>query len=53
MARCSNAQWRPVPNEAPGGVTAYTFLVPHIMQGTLAGTDTWFHNPANQKASNL
>ena len=53
MARYPNAQWRPVSNETPGGMTAYTFLVLHIMQGTLAGTDTWFHNSASQVSAHL
>jgi hypothetical protein len=34
-------------------MTAYTFLVLHIMQGTLAGTDTWFHNPAARVSSHF
>ena len=53
MARYPSAQWRPVPNQTPGGMTAYTFLVLHIMQGTLAGTDTWFHDPANKVSSHF
>ena len=53
MARYSNAQWRPVPNETPGGMTAYKFLVLHIMQGTLGGTDSWFHNTASRVSSHF
>ncbi len=37
MPRYPQAQWRPVPNENPGGMTAHTFVVLHIMQGTLDG----------------
>ena len=53
MARYPNAQWRPVPNETPGGMTAYKFLVLHIMQGTLGGTDSWFHNTASRVSSHF
>ena len=53
MARYPNAQWRPVPNENPGGMTAYKFLVLHIMQGTLAGTDTEFHDTTKRKSSHF
>jgi N-acetylmuramoyl-L-alanine amidase/IPT/TIG domain len=53
MARYLNAQWRPVPNENPGGMTAYTFLVMHIMQGTLGGTDSWFHNTTSRVSSHF
>jgi hypothetical protein len=53
VARYPNAQWRPVPNETPGGMTAYEFLVLHIMQGTLGGTDSWFHNTASRVSSHF
>jgi hypothetical protein len=53
MARYPNAQWRPVSNETPGGMAAYTFLVLHIMQGTLAGTDGWFHNTASRVSAHF
>jgi hypothetical protein len=53
MALYPNAQWRPVSNQTPGGMTSYTFVVLHIMVGTLAGTDTWFHNPASQVSAHF
>ena len=53
MPRYPDAQWRPVANETPNGMTGYRFLVLHIMQGTLAGTDTWFHNAASQVSAHF
>jgi hypothetical protein len=34
-------------------MTAYKFLVLHIMQGTLGGTDSWFHNTASRVSSHF
>lgn len=46
VGRYPGAQWRPITvNYSAGGCTP-RFLVLHIMQGTLAGTDSWFRNPA-------
>lgn len=53
MPRYPGAQWHPVGNERPGGMTGYQFLVLHIMQGTLHGTDLWFHDPASRASSHF
>lgn len=54
MARYPNAAWRgPVPNENSGGMLAHYGLVLHIMEGTLDGTDSWFHNPAAQVSAHF
>jgi hypothetical protein len=45
MARYPGAQWRPIAvNFTPASISP-NLLVEHIMQGTLAGTDSWFRNP--------
>ena len=38
-------------NETPHGMAHYRGLILHIMQGTLAGTDNWFHNPKANASS--
>jgi N-acetylmuramoyl-L-alanine amidase len=45
--RMPGATWRPIPvNYTRGGQQAVRGLVIHIMDGTLAGTDSWFRNKA-------
>ena len=39
-------------NYTPGGNTPRLFIV-HIMEGTLAGTDSWFHNPVSQVSAHF
>lgn len=39
-------------NFTPGGITP-RLQVTHIMQGSLAGTDSWFHNPASQVSAHF
>lgn len=52
MARFSGAHWRPIPNNFYRGKSNVPcLLVVHIMQGTLAGTDSWFRDPANTETS--
>jgi hypothetical protein len=47
------AQWRPLTvNFNRGGNKPKLFIV-HIMQGSLAGTDSWFHNPAAQVSAHF
>ena len=54
MALYPNAQWKgPVPNMNVGGMTGYQFIVLHMMEGTLAGTDGWFHNATNQASAHF
>lgn len=44
--------WRgPVPNESGGFVRPAHGCVVHIMDGSLVGTDGWFHNPKAQASS--
>lgn len=40
-------------NETPGAVLAHQGLVVHIMDGTLWGTDSWFHNPHAKASSHF
>ncbi|MCW7991161.1 hypothetical protein XF35_39625, partial [Streptomyces platensis subsp. clarensis] len=42
-----------VPNYTPNGQLEVRGLVVHIMDGTLAGTDAWFRNPASQASSHF
>lgn len=54
MARFSAAAWRPIPvNFTRGGQTSVRGLVVHIMAGTLAGTDSWFRNPAARASAHF
>jgi hypothetical protein len=54
MARFSGATWRPIPdNFTKGGQDAVNGVVIHIMDGSLAGTDSWFRNPAAQASSHF
>lgn len=55
MALCPFAEWRgPVPNKSLGTVhRPARGLVLHVMEGTLAGTDSWFHNPAAQASAHF
>lgn len=39
-------------NHTPGGNTP-RLMIMHIMQGTLAGTASWFHNPASQVSAHF
>ena len=53
MARYSGAQWRPIGiNYTRGGIVPRILIV-HIMQGTLAGTDSWFRNPDAQASAHF
>ena len=55
MPRFARARWRgPVPNRTPGGMQRPVLgLVLHIEQGTEAGTDAWFHNPAAKASAHF
>ncbi|MFJ8391125.1 N-acetylmuramoyl-L-alanine amidase [Streptomyces sp. NPDC094438] len=54
MARFSSATWRPIAdNYTAGGQDAVYGVVIHIMDGTLAGTDSWFRNTAAQASSHF
>ena len=53
MARYSGAQWRPISINYNLGGIAPRILIVHIMQGTLAGTDSWFRNPDAQVSAHF
>ncbi|MFD5900870.1 peptidoglycan-binding protein [Streptomyces microflavus] len=54
MAKYNKAQWRPIPiNYTSSGQSSVRGLVVHIMAGTLAGTDSWFRNPAARASSHF
>ena len=54
MARFSGASWRPAAiNYTPGGMNGVRGVVVHIMEGTLAGTDSWFRNPVSQVSAHF
>ena len=53
MARMPGATWRPVPNYRKGGQAEVRGLAVHIMDGTLAGTDSWFRNPVSEASSHF
>jgi hypothetical protein len=51
--RYPGAEWRPISiNYQPGGCVP-RYLILHVMQGTLAGTDSWFRNPAAQVSAHF
>lgn len=43
----------PVPNINPRGITKVKLGVVHIMQGTMAGTDAWFHESKSQVSAHF
>src|SRR5271166_959556 len=54
MSQYPNAQWRgPVPNQGGPFTAAPRLGVLHIMEGTLAGTDSWFKNPSSQVSAHF
>lgn len=54
MARMPGANWRPIAvNHTPGGMGTIRGVVVHIMQGTLAGTDSWFRNKKAEASSHF
>lgn len=54
MARFSGATWRPVPsNFTKRGQDSVYGVVIHIMDGSLAGTDSWFRNSEAQASSHF
>ncbi|MFE1961347.1 peptidoglycan-binding protein [Streptomyces sp. NPDC059479] len=54
MARFSGATWKPISvNFTAKGQSSVRGLVVHIMAGTLAGTDSWFRNPAAKASSHF
>lgn len=52
MARYPAAIQKPSPNFFLGGMT-YRFVVLHVMEGTLVGTDAWFANTNSQVSAHF
>ena len=53
MPRYPAATWRgPIPNQG-GYISNPRLGVFHIMEGTLSGTDSWFHNPAANSSAHF
>lgn len=51
--RYPGAEWKPLSvNYQPGGCRP-RYLILHIMEGTLAGTDSWFRNPAAEVSAHF
>ena len=54
MSEKPNIKWVPSPNHSSSTKKQKTIaIVNHIMQGTLAGTDSWFTNPASGVSSHF
>ena len=51
--RYPGAEWKPISVNFQQGGNSPKFLVEHIMQGTLAGTDGWFRNPQAQVSAHF
>lgn len=54
MAKFDKAVWKgQVPNRTPGAMANILGVVLHIMEGTLDGSDSWFHNPQAQASAHF
>lgn len=53
MSRMPGATWRPVKNYTAGGQLSVRGVVIHIMDGTLAGTESWFNDSDAQASSHF
>nr|WTB07385.1 peptidoglycan-binding protein [Streptomyces antimycoticus] len=54
MARMPGAQWRPIPvNYTRGGQESVHGLAVHIMDGSYAGTDSWFRDSKAQASAHF
>ena len=51
--RYPGADWRPISGNFRRGGNTPKFMIIHIMQGTLAGSDSWFRNPAAQVSAHF
>lgn len=51
--RYPGAEWRPISINFRRGGNTPKFMIVHIMQGTLAGTNSWFRNPAAQVSAHF
>lgn len=56
MSRYPGALWRPLPpgvNHEPGTPDPNRLFIVHVMQGSLWGTDNWFHNRAARASAHF
>lgn len=53
MAIMPGADVRLTPNCTRGGQDSISGVVLHVMQGTLEGSDSWFHNPIAQASAHF
>lgn len=53
MSKFSKAKWVPLRNYTAGGQQEVRGLVVHIMQGSFAGSRSWFNNPDSQASSHF
>jgi N-acetylmuramoyl-L-alanine amidase-like protein len=51
--RYPGAEWRPISINYRSGGNIPTLFIVHIMQGTLAGSDSWFRNPRAQVSAHF
>lgn len=51
--RYPGASWQPIGVNIDRGGNTPRYLIEHIMQGTLAGTNSWFRNPAAQVSAHF
>jgi N-acetyl-anhydromuramyl-L-alanine amidase AmpD len=52
--RYAAASYRPLAcNWSENSAQSNRLLIVHVMQGTLAGTDSWFHNPAARASAHF
>lgn len=51
--RYPGAEWRPIAINYRSGGNIPTLMIIHIMQGTLAGSDSWFRNPKAQVSAHF
>lgn len=53
MARYPGAQWRKVQNYTEGGQESVRGLVLHVMEGSQAGSISWFDNPKSNASAHF
>lgn len=51
--RYESAKWKPISVNYSKGGCKPRYLILHIMEGTLAGTDSWFRNPAAEVSAHF
>jgi hypothetical protein len=51
--RYPGAEWRPISINYRSGGNIPTLMIMHVMQGTLAGSDSWFRDPRAQVSAHF